>query len=60
MIQAKAIKLFIKALEEKPIVLDEWDSSCWALFVDKAIVHKDKNITFIFNNGTNIKTEALK
>ena len=58
--QAKAIKLFIKALKEKPLVLDEWDSSCWTLFVDKAIVHKDKSITFVFNNGTNIKIEALK
>lgn len=58
--QAKAIKVFIKALEEKPLVLDEWDSSCWALFVDKAIVHKDKSITFQFNSGTSIKIEALK
>jgi len=44
----------------KPLVLDEWDSSCWALFVDEAIVHKDKSITFNFNNGTNIKIEVLK
>ena len=58
--QSKAINLFIKSLEEKPLVLDEWDNSCWTLFVDKAIVHKDKSITFVFNNGTNIKIEALK
>lgn len=57
--QSKAINLFIKSLEEKPLVLDEWDNSCWALFVDKAIVHKDKSITFVFNNGKNIKIEAL-
>ncbi len=57
--QSKAINLFIKSLEEKPLVLDEWDNSCWALFVDKAIVHKDKSITFVFNNGNNIKIEAF-
>ena len=30
------------------------------LSIQKAIVHKDKSITFVFNNGTNIKIEALK
>lgn len=58
--QSKAFNLFIKSLAEKPLVLNEWDNSCWALFVDKAIVHKDKSITFNFNNGSNIKIDALK
>ena len=58
--QAKAIKLIIKVLEEKQLVLDEWDSSSWALFVDKSIVHKGKSISFIFINGTNVKIEAIQ
>lgn len=57
--QAKALKVFIKALEDKPLVLDEWDNSCWTLFVEKAVVHRDKSITFEFCNGTKIKIEAL-
>lgn len=56
--QTKAIKVFLKALEEKPLVLEEWDNSCWTLFVEKAVVHRDKSITFEFTNGTKIKIEA--
>lgn len=58
--QSKAMSVFIKGLEEKPLVLEEWDYSCWQLFVEKGIVHRDKSITFVFYNDRKIRIGAEK
>lgn len=58
--QSKAMSVFIKGLEEKPLVLEEWDYSCWQLFIEKGIVHRDKSITFIFYNKKQIRIGAEK
>lgn len=58
--QSKAMQVFISGLETKPLVLEEWDNTCWQLFIEKAIVHRNKSITFHFYNGRKITIEALK
>ncbi len=53
--QDKAMALFIRTLKKQPEVLDAWDDTIWTVMVEKAIVHKDGQITFVFFNGTEIK-----
>lgn len=52
--QDKAMALFIRTLKKQPIFLTEWDDTIWTVMVEKATVHKDGKITFIFYNGTEI------
>lgn len=52
--QDKAMALFIRALKKQPIVLDKWDDAIWTVMVEKGIVHRDGQITFVFYNGTEI------
>ncbi len=54
----KAIEVFIDNLKKQPLLVEEWDESLWALMIEKAVVHHDESITFIFNNGKEIKEEA--
>lgn len=56
--QDKAMEVFIENLKKQPLVVDEWDKTLWALMIEKAIVHQDESITFVFYNGTEIKKEA--
>lgn len=53
--QDKAMALYIRTLKKQPVVLREWDSTIWTVMVEKAIVHRDGAITFVFKNGTEIK-----
>ena len=50
----KAIALHIRTLKRSGQVLTEWDDTVWMVMVEKAIVHKDKSITFKFYNGSEI------
>lgn len=56
--QDKSIALFIRTLKKQPEVLDEWNDTIWTVMVEKAIIHKDSKITFVFYNGTKIKVGA--
>lgn len=56
--QAKAMKVFISTIEDKPEILDEWNEQLWFLLVEKAVVHRDKSITFVFKNQKEITIEA--
>ena len=55
--QDKAMALFIRTLKKQPEVLDAWDDTVWTVMVEKAIVHRDDTITFVFYNGTEIAVE---
>lgn len=55
--QDKAMALFIRTLKKQPEVLDAWDDTVWTVMVEKAIVHRDGTITFVFYNGTEIAVE---
>lgn len=55
--QEKRLLAFISYLKDQPEVLTEWNEQLWRLTVEKAIVHKDKSITFVFKNAKEIKVE---
>ena len=44
----KALSLHIRTLKKSRRILTKWDDTVWTVMVEKAIVHKDKSITFIF------------
>ena len=51
----KEMALYIRTLKKQPVVLREWDNTIWTVMIEKAIVHRDGAITFVFYNGTEIK-----
>ena len=55
--QDNAFTLYIKTLKKNPTLLEEWDDTIWMTMVEKAIIHKNKNITFRFYNGAVIEVE---
>ena len=52
----KKMALYIRTLKKQPEVMHDWNDTIWTVMVEKAIVHKDGQITFVFQNGTEIKT----
>ena len=52
--QNKAMSLFIRTLKKNPQVLNNWDDTIWTVMVEKGIVHRNGQITFVFYNGTEI------
>ena len=54
----KAMALYIRTLKRQPVVLREWSDTIWTVMVEKAIVHRDGAITFVFYNGTETKVGA--
>ena len=55
--QAKNLNAFIADLAYRPNVLSEWDEDVWNYLVEKATVHEDKSITFLFRNGQEINVK---
>ena len=53
-VQALNFKAFISNLKRIDDKLTEWNEQIWMLLVKSAVVHKDKSITFKFNNGKEI------
>ena len=54
--QDKAMALFIRTLKKQQEVLDARDDTIRTVMVEKAIVHKDGSITFVFYNGEGVIT----
>ncbi|MCI5897511.1 MAG: hypothetical protein MRZ82_00675 [Firmicutes bacterium] len=54
--QDKKMALYIRTLKKQPEVMHDWNDTIWTVMIKKAIVHKDGQITFVFQNGTEIKT----
>lgn len=52
------LEAFIKRIESADIELESWNDELWVLMIDKAIVHKDKSITFKIYNGKEIRIEV--
>lgn len=52
--QDKAMALFIRTLKKQPLVLEEWNDTIWMFMVEKAIVHYNGGITFVFYNGADV------
>ena len=55
--QDKAMALFIRTLKSQAEILDQWDDSIWTMMVEKAIVHRDGIITFVFYNGGEVTVD---
>ena len=53
--KSKAMDLYIRTLRKSPQVLTEWNDTLWTVLVEKAIVHRDKSITFVFYNGNKVR-----
>lgn len=51
----KAMALYIRNLKNQPTVLTEWNDTIWTVMVEKAIVHRNGEITFMFYNGTEVR-----
>lgn len=56
--QDKQMALFIRTLKKQPEVMDTWNDTIWTVMVEKAIVHRDGQLTFVFYNGTEITVGA--
>ena len=54
----KAMALYIRTLKKQPTVLSEWNDTIWTVMVEKAIVHRNGEITFVFYNGTKVRVEG--
>ena len=57
--QAKAITQFIREVRKNPAILDAWDDTIWTVMVKHAIVHRDGDLTFVFADGTEIRTASM-
>jgi hypothetical protein len=49
------MRAFIAEFDSKPNLIEEFDIDIWSYLIEKAIVNQDRSITFIFNNGKEIK-----
>lgn len=56
--QDKKMALYIRTLKKQPEVMHDWNDTIWTVMIEKAIIHKDGQITFVFQNGTEIKVGA--
>ena len=54
----KSMALYIRTLKKQPEVLQEWNDTIWNVMVEKAIVHRNGEITFVFYNGTEMSIGA--
>lgn len=55
--KAKEIESFIEFFKKNDYI-QEWDERIFNFTLEKAVVHKDKSITFVFLSGIEIKVEA--
>jgi len=46
---------FIREIETRPLVIDEFDEKLWLAVIDKVIIHDANDIHFTFRDGTVIK-----
>lgn len=54
--QAQEIKMkaYLEVIKKADNYLPEWSNDVWMIMVEKAIVNRDKTITFKFTSGTEI------
>ncbi len=56
--QDKKMALYIRTLKKQPEVMHDWNDTIWTVMIEKAIIHRNGEITFVFANGTEIKVGA--
>ena len=57
--QAKAMEQFMREVRKNPAILDAWDDTIWTVMVKHVIVHRDGDLTFVFVDGTEIRTASM-
>ena len=50
--------LYIRTLKKQPEVLQKWNDTIWTVMFEKAIDHRNGEITFVFYNGTEMSIGA--
>lgn len=50
--------LYTRTLKKQPEVMHDWNDTIWTVMIEKTIVHRNGEITFVFANGTEIKVGA--
>ena len=53
----KGMALYIRTLKKQPTVLSERNDTLWTVMVEKAIVHRNGKINFVFYNGTKVRVK---
>ena len=53
--QVTKLEGFVEDMRTRVDWLDIWDDELWMIMIERAIVHKDKSITFVFYNGQEIR-----
>ena len=48
------LQCYIDSMHDKALVLSEWDNKMWVVMIDHCIVHRDKTVTFVFRDGTEL------
>lgn len=56
--QDKKMALYIRTLKKQPEVMHDWNDTIWTVMIERAIVHRNGEVTFAFANGTEIKVGA--
>lgn len=49
------LEAFIRSLESRPLVLEEFDEKLWVVTVEKVAVMPDGSLVFSFKDGTEIE-----
>lgn len=52
------LEVFIENLKKQPMMVEEWEETLWSMVIEKAVVHRDAKITFVFYNKSEIIEEA--
>ncbi|NMA59703.1 MAG: hypothetical protein GX959_03845 [Clostridiales bacterium] len=55
--KAKYLESFAKDLENRPLIIEEFDEDIWCYLIDRATVNKDETVTFLFRNGKKINVK---
>lgn len=50
--QDETMGLYIRALKKQPEITHDWDATSWTVIIERAIVHRNGEITFVFKDGT--------
>ena len=49
----------MQEVRKNPAILDAWDDTIWTVMVKHAIVYRDGDLTFVFVDGTEIRTASM-
>lgn len=51
---------YIREIESRPLVIDEFDERLWAVVVDRVIVTENGELTFRLKDGSETKSKIIR